>query len=120
MNAILYVDDQEALARLSCGILQMHGYRAEYAYNASDALAKFEQDKFDLVVTDYRMEGMDGVELARRLRQQVPELPIIIVSGYAMPEPCEAVSAWIEKQEMFPALLDTIKLLLKETGVRRA
>ncbi len=47
----------------------------------SDALAKFERETFDMVVTDYRMEGMNGVELARQLRQKAPELPIIVVSG---------------------------------------
>jgi CheY-like chemotaxis protein len=112
MKAILFVDDHEVLARLSCEILRMHGYRAECAYNAADALSRFEHDQFDLVVTDYRMEGMDGVELAKRLRLQSPELPIIIVSGYAPLEACDWVSSWIEKQDMFPALLDKIGLLL--------
>ena len=45
MKAILFVDDHEVLARLGCEILQMHGYRAESAYNAEAALAKFEQRK---------------------------------------------------------------------------
>ena len=47
-----------------------------------DALAKFESDKFDLLVTDYRMEGMNGLELARLIRQKAPDFPIIIVTGY--------------------------------------
>jgi CheY-like chemotaxis protein len=115
MKAILFVDDHEVLARLSCEILRMHGYRAEYAYNGNEALAKFEHDKFDLVVTDYRMEGMDGLELAKRIRQQAPELPVIIVTGYATLEECDAVSAWVEKQNMFPELLDKINQLLNVT-----
>jgi DNA-binding NtrC family response regulator len=78
MNAILFVDDQEVLARLSCKILQMNGYHAEYAYNANDALAIFEREKFDLLVTDYRMEGMNGLELAKLIRQKAPGLPVII------------------------------------------
>ncbi len=45
MKAILYVDDHEVLARLACEILQMQGYRAECAYKASEALAKFEREK---------------------------------------------------------------------------
>ena len=120
MKAILFVDDHEVLARLSCKILQMHGYRAEYAYSAASALDKFEHQAFDMVVTDFRMEGMNGVELARRLREQAPGLPIIIVSGYAMPEACEAVSAWVEKESMFPSLLDTIELLLEETVAEKS
>jgi CheY-like chemotaxis protein len=114
MKAILFVDDHKSLARLSCEILQMHGYRTESAYSAEAALARFEQETFDLVVTDYRMEGMDGLQLAERLREQAPGLPIVIVSGYTAPERCDAVSAWVEKQEMFPVLLDTIRQLLQE------
>jgi DNA-binding NtrC family response regulator len=114
MKAILFVDDHEVLARLSCEILEMQGYRAEYAYNASDALAKFERDKFDMLVTDYRMEGMNGLELAKLIRLKAPEVPVIIVTGYAPVEPSGDVNAWLEKQDLFPALLDKIKLFLGE------
>jgi len=115
MKAILFVDDHEVLARISCGILQMHGYHAEYAYNANDALTKFEHDKFDMLVTDYRMEGMNGLELAKLVRQKTPSLPVIIVTGYPPTEGSDEVDAWIEKQEMFPALLDRINLFLGQS-----
>ncbi len=115
MKAILFVDDHEVLARLSCEILQMQGYRAEYAYNASDALAKFDREKFDMLITDYRMEGMNGLELARLIRQRAPEIPVIIVTGYPPEENCSEVDAWLEKQDLFPALLDKIKMFLGET-----
>jgi CheY-like chemotaxis protein len=114
MKAILFVDDHEVLARLSCEILEMQGYRAEYAYNASDALDKFDQGKFDMLVTDYRMEGMNGLELARAIRQKAPEVPVIIVTGFAPVEHSDDVSAWLEKHDLFPALLDKIKLILGE------
>lgn len=114
MKAILFVDDHEVLARLSCEILQMQGYRAEYAYSASDALAKFDREKFDIVVTDYKMAGMNGVELARKLRQRAPDTPVVIVTGYDPVEGRDEVDAWIEKQDLFPALLDKIKQLVGE------
>ena len=114
MKAILFVDDHKLLARMGCEVLQRNGYHAVPACNARAALASFEQETFDLVVTDYRMEGMDGVELAKRIHAQAPDLPIIIVSGCTAPEPCDAVSAWVEKENMFPALLDAIRRLLNE------
>ena len=116
MKAVLFVDDHKALARLSCEILQKQGYRCEYAFDGIEALAKFKQGAFDIVVTDYRMEGISGVELARRLRRLVPELPIVIVTGCNDVEPCPEVSAWVGKQEMFPKLLDTIRDLLHENS----
>ena len=112
MKAVLFVDDHKALARLTCEILQKQGYRAEYAFNGPEALAKFQEGEFDIVVTDYLMEGMSGVELARRLRELVPALPIVIVTGCNDVEPCPEVNAWVGKQEMFPKLLDTIRDLL--------
>ena len=112
MKAILFVDDHELLARVSCQLLRRQGYHADYAYNANDALAKFECDTFDLLVTDYHMEGMNGLELAKLVRQKSPTLPIIIVTGVAPMEESNEVDAWIGKQDMFPALLDKIGLFL--------
>jgi len=83
MKAILFVDDHEVLARLSCEILEMQGYRAVSAYNGEDALRKFDQEDFDILVTDFRMEGMNGVELARKVHEKHPEVPVIIVTGYS-------------------------------------
>jgi CheY-like chemotaxis protein len=120
MKAVLFVDDHKALARLSCEILQKQGYRAEYAFDAAEALAKFEQGSFDIVVTDYRMEGMSGADLARRLRQMAPELPIVIVTGCNDVEPCPEVSAWVGKQEMFPKLFEVIRSLLHESSERES
>jgi CheY-like chemotaxis protein len=68
MKAILFVDDHEVLARLSCEILEMQGYRAVSAYNADQALEKLDREKFDVLVTDFRMEGMDGLHHCDRLR----------------------------------------------------
>ena len=117
MKAILFVDDHEVLARLSCQILRSQGYRASYAYNAQEALAKFDAEPFDMLVTDYRMEEMDGLELARRIRLKAPGLPVIIVSGYVPEESAgTAVDAWLDKQDLFPALLDKVKTLLDDSG----
>jgi CheY-like chemotaxis protein len=112
MKAILFVDDHEVLARLSCEILEMQGYRAVSAYNASDALQKFDQENFDILVTDFRMEGMNGLELARKIRAKKPDVPVIIVTGYGPVDGGKDVAACLQKEELFPALLDKIKLFL--------
>src|SRR5215831_20724279 len=111
MKAILFVDDHEVLARLSCEILEMQGYRAVSAYNGEDALQKFDQEDFDILVTDFRMEGMNGVELARKVHEKHPHIPVIIVTGYD-PVAAPDVAACLQKEDPFPALLEKIKLFL--------
>jgi len=114
MKAILFVDDHEVLARLSCEILEMQGYRAVCAYSANEALEKFEKEKFDILVTDFRMEGMNGLELARQIHQRDPQVPVIIVTGYGPVDGGSDVNACLQKEEMFPALLEKIKAYLGE------
>jgi DNA-binding NtrC family response regulator len=114
MKAVLFVDDHEVLARLSCEILEMQGYRAVCAYNASDALEKFEREKFDILVTDFRMDGMNGLELARKIHATSPKTPVIIVTGYGPIEGGDDVKACLSKEELFPSLLERIKAYLDE------
>ncbi len=115
MKAILFVDDHELLARLSCEILEMQGYRAVSAYSAQDALDKLKGQKFDLLVTDFRMEGMNGLELAKQVHASSPEIPVIIVTGYGPVDGGRDVKACLQKEQMFPALLDKIKTYLGDS-----
>lgn len=112
MRSILFVDDHEVLARLSCEILEMQGYRAVSAFSAPEALKKFDQESFDMVVTDFRMEGMNGLELARHLRSRNPNVPVIIVTGYGPIEVGKDCQACLSKEQLFPALLERIKIIL--------
>jgi CheY-like chemotaxis protein len=112
VKTILFVDDHEVLARLSCEILEMQGYRAVSAYSANDALEKFDQENFDILVTDFKMEGMNGIELAKKIHAKRPNVPVIIVTGYGPVEGGNDVDACLQKEELFPALLEKIKLFL--------
>ena len=115
MKAILFVDDHEVLARLSCEILEMQGYRAVSAYNGDDALKKFDKERFDLLVTDFRMDGMNGLELARKVHDKHPDVPVIIVTGYGPIDGGKEVSACLSKEDLFPGLLDQIKFYLQQS-----
>jgi DNA-binding NtrC family response regulator len=114
VKAILFVDDHEVLARLSCEILEMQGYKAVSAYSAKEALEKFDQQDFDILVTDFRMEGMNGVELAHKVRQKSPNTPVIIVTGYGPVDGGKDVAACLQKEDLFPALIEKIKFFLGE------
>lgn len=117
MKAILFVDDHEILARLSCEILEMQGYKAVSAYSAKEALEKFDQQDFDILVTDFRMEGMNGVELAHKVREKSPNTPVIIVTGYGPIDGGKDIAACLQKEDLFPALIEKIKYFLGERPV---
>lgn len=80
--SVLVVDDEEALAELAAEMLESAGYRTEMAVGASQALEKFKQQEFDVVITDIIMPGMNGYELAEKIKFERPEVKIIITSGY--------------------------------------
>jgi CheY-like chemotaxis protein len=64
-------------------VLQELGYKITTAGSASEALETFSGGHFDLLVTDYRMPRMNGIELIQRIRKQKEELPVILLSGVA-------------------------------------
>jgi CheY-like chemotaxis protein len=79
---ILLVDDNAHGLSARKSVLEELGHRIWTAASATDAIVQFGSHNFDLVVTDYKMPRMDGVELIKRLRKQAPGLPIVLISGY--------------------------------------
>lgn len=79
---ILLVDDNSQGLKARKTVLEELGYQISTASSGEDALEHFGRQKFDLVVTDYKMPRMDGPELIARLRKRAPEIPIILISGY--------------------------------------
>ena len=82
---ILVVEDNPDLGNFTAQILEDHGYRISYARSAEEALAQLTgpAGDFDAVFSDVVMPGMGGLALARELRRQRPQLPIILTSGYS-------------------------------------
>ena len=80
---ILLVDDNGDGLSARKSVLEEIGYQIVTATSGVDALAKFAASGCDLVVTDYKMPVMDGLQLIRQLRQQCPELAIVMISGYS-------------------------------------
>jgi len=116
MKTVLVVDDNEALCRLACDILHTDGYRAIPASNALEALAALEREEFDLVVTDFRMPGMNGLELARAIHDRNPQLPVIVMTAYG-PVESDHIKICLPKEDLFPGLLEKIRLCLTEIEV---
>ncbi len=81
--SILVVDDEESCRTLLQDYFQITGYLVKGASDAAEALEILSQDKIDLVVSDIRMNGKNGVELMQKAHKDYPDIPFIIMTGYA-------------------------------------
>jgi DNA-binding NtrC family response regulator len=81
---ILIVDDEDSLLLTLVANLELEGFDVVGAEDASSALELLREQDFDLVLTDIRMPGMNGVELFRTIRNLRPEMPVILMTGFAV------------------------------------
>jgi len=80
---ILIVDDEKRFRQLYADTLSEAGYTVETAASAEKALDIVRKKKPDMVVSDVRMQGMDGLELLTQVRQQYAEIPFLLVTAYS-------------------------------------
>ena len=81
---ILAVDDDALVLMSTCAMLEELGHTALEAISGKDTLRiLLEVGDVDLVITDQAMPGMSGVELAQAMREQRPNLPIVVATGYS-------------------------------------
>ena len=86
MFRILVVDDEVPITILLSKILKREGYAVETAGSGEEALAKLPEFVPNLVITDLKMPGIDGIELMRRIRRERPEIDFILLTAYATVE----------------------------------
>ncbi len=79
---ILIVDDDRSSCEIISKILALRGYRVDVAFDGYTALELIREQDYGLALIDYRMPGMDGVELYRRIRELRPELVGVFVTGF--------------------------------------
>ncbi len=82
---ILLVDDNNhgLIARKT--VLEELGYKVQSAISGEEAFELFSKGKFEIVITDYRMPNMDGIQLIQKIRELRPEVPIVLLSGFVEP-----------------------------------
>jgi CheY-like chemotaxis protein len=79
---ILLVEDSDEVSCITIEYLQELGHQVVAVAEAEEALVRLKNDSFDAVMTDIRLPGMSGLELARALIKDYPNLPVVIASGY--------------------------------------
>lgn len=82
LRKVLVVDDDPVVGQSFDRVLTGKGYAVITAANGEEALAKLKDEQYDLVYTDLRMPGMDGLEVAERVKARQPWTPVVIVTGY--------------------------------------
>ncbi|MEI7591356.1 MAG: sigma-54 dependent transcriptional regulator [Deltaproteobacteria bacterium] len=80
---ILFVEDENEMRRETAAFLELYCRRVHQVANGRDALALFDKEKPDLVISDIRMPFMDGIELATHLRKSSPDTPIIFCTAFS-------------------------------------
>jgi two-component system, NtrC family, nitrogen regulation response regulator NtrX len=123
---ILVVDDEADIRELISGILQDEGFETRLAHNSDAALSELSQRRPSLVVLDIWLQGsrMDGLDLLLEIKNRIPELPVVIISGHGNIE--TAVSAirrgaydYIEKPFNADRLLLVVGRALENSRLKR-
>ncbi len=116
---VLVVDDNRDAAETLAQIVEILGHRVDVALDGAEALARIDADPPDTVLCDIGLPGMDGYELARRIRiRHGDAIRLIAVSGYAQPEDLAlAVEAGFDGHLAKPVDPDRIEDLLRSSGV---
>jgi CheY-like chemotaxis protein len=113
-HLVLCVDDELVGLRVRKILLERAGYHVLTAVDGYSGLELFADQPVEAVVLDYAMPGMHGGEVAKKMRQTKPEVPILLLSAYVgLPEEVSSlVDVYMTKGEGAPALLEKLGNLL--------
>ncbi len=111
---ILVVDDEETVRRLMDRVLSMEGYEVCTVQDGLAALDQLERNRFDLLLTDYKMPKMNGLELAEQVRSRFSSIPVLVVTAEQhLPDPRnDGIAGYIKKPFDPYKLLDLVRTVL--------
>ena len=113
-HLVLCVDDERVGLRVRQILLERAGYRVLTAESGPAGLDLFSQEPVDVVILDYSMPGMHGGEVAKRMRDGKPSVPILLLSAYVglPPEVISLIDFSMTKGEGAVSLLQKLESLL--------
>ena len=114
MAHILIVDDEKNIRAHLATYVRTLGHETMAAADATAALAALAASNFDVVLSDVRMPGMDGLALLREIRRRQPDAVVVLMTAYAtVPQAVEAIHAGAYDYLVKPFSLDQVELLLR-------
>jgi CheY-like chemotaxis protein len=111
---VLVIDDDAVVGRSFDRVLSGKGYEVSTALSGEEALQTIENTEFDVVFTDIKMPGMDGLEVAKRIKAKCPWTPVVVITGYGTPDnearaSVLGVSGFVRKP-LTPEIIESITL----------
>ncbi len=82
-TSILILDDEPIVSKRLKPSLEKKGYEVETFTSSEAALKRIEERRFHIVVTDLKMEGVDGMEFLTRVKEKYPDTEVIVITGFA-------------------------------------
>jgi len=122
LGAMILVADDERIARENLEyILKKDGYRVVLCENGRVALNRLEETEFDLVMTDLRMQPVDGAEVLRRTKEKHPNTEVIVITGYASVDSAvlsmrDGAFSYVSK----PYKVDEVRAIVKQALEKRS
>src|SRR5258705_2800765 len=111
---ILVVDDEQSMAQFMAIVLRKEGYQVLTAASGREALEKVKADAPDVVITDIKMPGMDGIQLLQSIKKHDPAIPVVIMTAYASQQSAiDAVNHGAFQYLIKNAKNDEIKLVVR-------
>ncbi|MCP3914803.1 MAG: sigma-54-dependent Fis family transcriptional regulator [bacterium] len=117
VQRILVVDDDALSREFLVEAVHSLGYNAVCAANAEEGLQRVEQDQPDMVISDMRMPGMDGIELAEQIRERWPDLPVVLITAHGTVETAvKAIRDGVQDFLLKPCSPDAIGLVIERVS----
>ena len=83
---VLVIDDDAVVGRSFDRVLSDKGYEVSTVLSGEEAMDSIEESKYDVVFTDIKMPGMDGLEVTERIKERCPWTPVVVITGYGTEE----------------------------------
>lgn len=120
MSRILVVDDEQSMRDFLSIMLKKEGYDVVTAENGGGALIAIQAEIFDLVITDVRMAGVDGIDVLKTVKEVSPETVVIMITAFATAETAvEAMKLGAYDYITKPFKVDEIKLVIQKALEKR-
>src|SRR5881628_2106931 len=111
---ILVVDDEQSMTQFLSIVLRKEGYQVTTVNNGRDALEKVRGENYDVVITDIKMPGMDGIALLQGVKKHDASVPVVIMTAYASQQSAiDAVNMGAFQYLIKNAKNDEIKLIVR-------